>query len=115
MVHMSKGNRYGSVRDDGRRVQMEMIYCQKRRVQLPKSQSSTFAFQKVTCHECLKILIEEFVYRASYCKERIAEFPYEKPAGFRYAKIQTGRTNHLAKIDPDILHRLGLGERYENT
>lgn len=106
MIHKMVQNRYDSVRDDGRRVEMMKVACQETRVQLPKGHSWSTSHKEVTCHECLKVMIQEFVEKASFCNYVLRTTKYVKPSGFRLPRFVRGSGDVRFEPDPEILERI---------
>jgi hypothetical protein len=109
MIHLSKGNRYSSIRDDGKRVNMEGILCQDQRCQLPRGHDATHAYQEITCHECLKLMLQEYVEKASFCSWTLKNTKYVKPDGFRFPKLGRGKKEPRFPVDPEIMRRIQAG------
>lgn len=106
MIHFRSSTNNAWSRSGRGHIWFIKILCQgDQYLQLPKGDEHTYSFKNVTCHECLKRLIDMKVREASYCKEMIGFSEYQKPAGFKFKKNDRPR-KVLHKIDPEILARI---------
>ena len=110
VVHYIIGQRYPSIREDGKRVDMVAIACTGTRVFLPRGHTGTHS-TKITCKTCIEKLVENMQEQIDELKLNL-ETAVENKTVFKIT-MREKRNEHLRKfysapaVDPEILMRVG--------